>query len=101
MAYEVYETDTFSQIYETLEKDEQEWINKIKLQLKENPEVGKPIKFSWFREKKFKNKRLYYLIYKDLNRVLIVSFGSKKEQQKIIDFILANLDRYKRIIESV
>ena len=101
MVYEVYETTTFSEIYETLEKDEQEWINKIKLQLKENPRVGKPLRLDWFREKKLKNKRLYYLIYKNLNKVLIVAFGSKKEQQKIINSVLMNLERYKRIIESV
>ena len=48
MPYDIYETETFSRLYESLEKDEQEWINRIKIQIKENPNVGKPLKFEWF-----------------------------------------------------
>jgi hypothetical protein len=101
MPYDIYETETFSKLYESMEIGERMWVDKIKLQLKETPDVGKPLKFDWFREKKFGNKRLYYLIYQNLNKVLLVAFGSKKEQQKIINHILENRDRYKRIIESV
>ena len=68
--YNIYETDTFSKLYEVMEKEEKEWTDKIKLQLKDNPDVGKPLKFEWFREKKFGNKRPYYLVYKHLNRIL-------------------------------
>lgn len=100
MLYNIYETETFSKLFESLEKEEKEWIDKIKLQIKENPKVGKPLRFEWFREKKFGNKRLYYLIYKKIDKILLVAFGSKKKQQKIIDHILANKERYKRIIES-
>ena len=100
MEYEIYETDIFSKIYEGLEKKEQEWIDKTKLQLKTNPYVGKPLWFKWFREKKLKDKRLYYLIYDNLGRILITAFGTKKEQQKIIDHAIKNLDRYRRLVES-
>ena len=101
MPYDVYETETFSKLQLTMEKEEKEWVDKIKIQLKDNPSTGKPLRFDWFREKKFGNKRLYYLVYKNLNRVLLVSFGSKKEQQEIIEHIIENRDRYKKIIESV
>jgi len=101
MPYDIYETETFSKLYKSMETMEQRWIDKIKLQLKENPDVGKPLRFDWFREKKFGDKRLYYLVYQNLNRVLLVAFGSKKDQQEIIDHILENKDRYKKIIESV
>ena len=84
-----------------MEKVEQEWVDKIKLQLIENPQVGKPLRFDWFREKKFGDKRMYYLIYKDVSKILVVSFGSKKDQQKIIDHIIENKERYRKIIESV
>ena len=99
--YNIYETETFSKLYEVMEKEEKEWVDKIKLKLKDNPNVGKPLRFEWFREKKFGDKRIYYLIYKNLNRILIVSFGSKKEQQKIINHIIENKERYRRLIESV
>ena len=101
MPYQIYETETFSKLYEAMEKVEQEWIDKIKLQLIDNPQVGKPLRFDWFREKKFGDKRMYYLIYKDVSKILLVSFGSKKEQQKIIDHIIENKERYRKIIESV
>lgn len=101
MHYDIYETETFSKLYKSMEMIERIWADKIKLQLKENPDVGKPLRFDWFREKKFSDKRLYYLVYPNLNRVLLVAFGSKRDQQKIIDHILENKDRYKKIIESV
>lgn len=101
MPYQIYETETFSKLYGAMEKVEQDWVSKIKLQLIENPNTGKPLKFEWFREKKFGDKRLYYLIYKEVSRILLVSFGSKKEQQKIINHIIENKERYRKIIESV
>jgi len=101
MPFDIYETETFSKLCESMEKEEQEWIDKIKVQIKENPNVGKPLKFEWFREKKFGNKRLYYLVYQSISKVLFVAFGSKKDQQKIINHILENKERYKKIIESV
>ena len=101
MAYHVYETDTFSKIFLTMEKSEQEWVRKVRLQLAENPHTGKPLRYDWFREKKLGDKRLYYLIYTNISKVLVVSFGSKKDQQKIIDHILENRERYKTIIDSV
>ena len=101
MPYEIYETEVFSVLYKNMEKKEQEWVDKIKFQLKENPSAGKPLRYEWFREKKFENKRLYYLIYSNMKRVLLVSFGSKKYQQSVINHILENKERYKKIIESV
>lgn len=100
MPCQIYETETFSKLYETMEKDEQEWVDKIKHQLIENPQVGKPLRFDWFREKKFGNKRMYYLIYKGVSKILLVSFGPKKDQQKIIDHVIENKERYRKIIES-
>ncbi len=101
MPHQIFETDTFSKLYEAMEKIEQEWINKIRQQLIENPQVGKPLRFDWFREKKFGDKRMYYLIYKDVSKILLVSFGSKKDQQKIIDHVIENKGRYRKLIESV
>ncbi len=66
-----------SSFYETFEKDEAKRILK---QLKEQGEdTGKPLSgLSFFREKKFDGKRLYYLVYKDSNHyytafVLLIS----------------------------
>ncbi len=98
MANKVLETETFSRLFETLDKEEKEWIKKIIKQLEENSLVGKPLGFNWFREKKFGGKRLYYLVYGKTGIVLLVAFGSKKDQQKIISHVLQNKEKYRKIV---
>ena len=100
MANKVLETEAFSHLFGTIESREKEWIKKIIKQLESNIELGKPLQFKWFREKKFENKRLYYLIYENSNTVLLVAFGKKKQQQAIIDNVLKNRERYKRLMEG-
>jgi hypothetical protein len=95
---EVYDTESFSELCSTLEKEELLWIEKIKDQLKENLNVGKPLQFGWFREKKFGNKRLYYLINEKSNKAIIIAFGTKKEQQKTINYIIFNKERFLKFI---
>jgi len=43
---------------------------------------------------------LYYLVYEKSSTVLLVAFGTKKDQQKIIAQILQNRERYRRIVED-
>ena len=49
---QVYETEAFSELYDSCETAEQEWIDKMKDQLTSSLLVGKPLQVSWFREKK-------------------------------------------------
>src|SRR3989338_3888919 len=79
---EVYETDTFSRIFEASEKSEKEWIEKMKDQIAENLRVGKPLRFDWFREKKLGGKRLYFLINEKTKKAVLVAFGDKKRTKK-------------------
>ena len=57
---EVFETETFSKLFETFEFSEKEWIDKMRDQLIINLRVGKPLRFDWLREKKLGVQRLYY-----------------------------------------
>ena len=98
--YLIYETHTFSEVYKTLTKDEQGWITKIKEQLK-IAVTGKIIHFEWFREKKYLNKRLYFLIDNESRKILLVSFGSKKDQQKIINFIIKNMKELLSLLKKL
>ncbi len=100
MSYRIYATDTFKTLYSSLEKDEQRWIDKIKKNLEEYP-TGKILKYSWFREKKYENKRLYYLLDDKKKNILFVSFASKKEQQKIIDFVTLNMKELLQYLKSL
>ncbi len=98
MVNEVYETETFSKIHVTCEKTEQDWIEKMKDQIVEDLSVGKPLRFDFFREKKFRGKRLFYLVNHSSKKAILLAFGSKKEQQKIIEHILENKERYMQLI---
>ena len=86
-------------MYDACEKVEKEWIEKVKDQLKENLDVGKPLRFDWFREKKFENKRLFFLVNRFTKKAILLAFGTKKEQQKIIDHVILNKERYLKFIQ--
>ncbi len=91
MVYTIYWTGTFQKMYDSLPSEEKQWILKIEFQVKEFP-YGKVIRYFWFREKKYLNKRLYFLIDEQNQRILFVDFGSKKEQKKAIQKILRDMD---------
>lgn len=99
--YKVFLTQTFETKLEGTEKSFKEWFEKILDQLTENPFVGKPLSVKWFREKKFKKYRIYYLIYENVQSVYIVNLSDKKDQQKIINSIILLLDVYKKEIEKL
>ena len=97
---EVYEVETFSRICLAAEKSEREWIEKIKDQLAENLRVGKSLRYDWFREKKLGNKRLFFLINEKTNTAILIAFGTKKEQQEIIEHVLLNKERCLKLING-
>ena len=92
MVYEIKATDTFKILYASLEGSERLWIDKIKAKLAINP-TGKVLQFSWFREKKYLNKRLYYLVDETSKKILLVAFASKKDQQKTISYVINNMEQ--------
>ena len=94
----IYETEEFSKVLSATEKQEHLWIEKMKDQLEENLNVGKPLRYDWFREKKFGDKRLFYLINESTHKAILIAFGTKKEQQRIIEHILVNKERYLKQI---
>ena len=101
MIYAVYTTKSFDREIEKLMKGEQERIQKIFLQLKENPYVGNQLKYRNLREKRIKEKRVYYLVYDDLQAVLVVAVSGKKNQQATINHIIDNFDEYKEYLEKL
>jgi len=101
MTYSVYTTESFEKEIETLSESEKKIIKKIFLQLKENPYVGDSIKYRFFREKRLREKRIYYLVYDNLSAVLIVAFGGKKVQQETIDEIIKELPEFKKYMEKL
>ena len=101
MAYVVYTLNVFDKEMNKLPESDKEIINKIFLQFKENPYVGDQIRYKFFREKRVREKRIYYLIYDDLKIVLIVAIGGKKAQEETIDKIVRYFDEYRKYAEKL
>lgn len=98
--YGVYTTEGFDDEVIRLEKIEQERINKLFPKLKENPYVGDPIRYKFFREKRINGKRVYFLVFDDLMAVLFVAISDKKTQQETIDSILGKLMQFKDYLKE-
>lgn len=99
--YAVYTTADFDKDLFNLSGAEQDKIEKIFLQLSVNPYVGDAIRYRFFREKRLKEKRIYYLIYEDLKSVLVVAMSGKKDQQKVINSIVNYLDKFKLYLDKL
>ena len=101
MVYAIYITENFEKEIEKISNSDKEVLQKIFLQIKENPYVGDSIKYRFFREKRIREKRIYYLIYDDLSAVLVVAFGGKKAQQETIDEVIKDLPKFKIYLENL
>ena len=66
-----------------------------------NPFIGDPLNYKFLREKRIREKRIYYLVYEDLKLVLLVATSGKKDQQATIGHIKDNLDQFKIIAEQI
>jgi mRNA-degrading endonuclease RelE of RelBE toxin-antitoxin system len=101
MAYAVYTTESFDKEVEKLEKDEQVRVEKLFLQLKENPYVGDQLRYRFFREKRIDEKRIYYFVYDDLNLVLLVGISGKKDQQKTLNYLVRYFNEFREYAEKL
>ena len=94
-------THTYLKEIDKWPKQDKEAALKIPNQLKESPLVGKPLGYPFLREKKIRERRVYYLIYEDFNLVLLVATSGKKDQQATIDHIKKHLDEFKNVAKDV
>lgn len=101
MPYSVYTTESFDKEFDKLSNSDQEIIDKMFKQLAQNPNVGDQLRFPFFREKRLREKRVYFLIYEDLSAVLMVAIGGKKAQQSTIDEIIKLLPEFKKYIKNL
>ena len=59
--------------------------------------VGKPLSYYFFREKKIKSKRLYYLAYQDVRVIILLDVSHKKQQRDLINWAKKNLKKFRKI----
>lgn len=80
MAYAVYTLPSlYQKIIVKLSRIEREEIQRIVLQLTENPFVGDQLQIKSLREKRLREKRLYYLVFEDL-KISVEIFKPQKSE---------------------
>ena len=99
--YKVFRSVSFQEEISKYDKNIQNRVNKIEDKLMFNPEYGNPPGTRWFRESRFENYRIYYLVYEDLGAVYLVAISGKKDQQKTINTIKLFLEFFREEIEDL
>ena len=94
--YTVIGTNTYLKEIHKWPKDYKDIADKIPRKLKENPLLGDSLSYPFLRERRVREKRVYYLIYDDLKLVLLVAVSGKKDQQTTIDHISSHLDEFRK-----
>ena len=101
MEYAVFTTEEFERLMSKLNQEEQRRIEKMFRQLSANPYVGNMLRYRFLREKRLREKRIYYMVYDDLRAVLVVALGGKKTQPETIDEIVQYFPAYRRYLEQL
>lgn len=99
--FRVIGTATYLEELDKLPKAYKDAAGKIPLRLAENAHLGKPFGYPFLREQRINEKRIYYLIYDDLQLVLMVAVSGKKDQQATISHIKNQLYEYLKIAEDI
>ena len=99
MVFKVFTTKEFDKLFDKLDPQIQEQIGKEIDQLIINPYSCKPLGYKFFREKKVKGYRIYFLIYEEYLVVFIITISGKKDQQDVIEAIKAIIPLYKEEIK--
>ena len=99
MEYKIFRTKKFEKELYKLPKIFQAEIEEFEIKLINNPQLGKPLNYTYLREKRIKNIRIYYLVYEEFIVVMMVEISDKKLQQATIDKIKENLDYYHEIVQ--
>jgi hypothetical protein len=84
-----------------LSKDEFEEYKKFKERLKAGSILGKSLNYDFFREERIGEKRIYFLVYKEIRIILFVNSSKKNYQQETIDEIKLLLPEFKRHVYNL
>jgi len=101
MIYRLVNTLEFDKKFFKLDNSIRHRLIKIIGDLKKNPYSGKPLGYSFFREKKFEKYRVCFLIYSVQNIILLVNLSDKKDQKQTIEAIKNLFDVYRKKVEKL
>ena len=100
--FKVFRIEEFEKkMYKLLALHERERVTKLEAEIAKNPFTGKPLRFTFLREKRIDGKRMYFLIYEELSLALMVSISDKKTQQKTIDELKSLLPEFRKLAEKL
>lgn len=99
--YQVYHSEIFDKELAKFDKNFQERVDNIEDKLVENPKYGTPLGVDWFREARYENYRIYFLVYEELESIFMVAISDKKDQQKVINTTRLLLDFFKEEMENL
>jgi len=93
--YKIYHSERFDKELEKFDQTFKKRVDNIENQLVNNPYSGDSLSVYWFREKRYGKYRIYYIIYDDLDSVIMVAISEKNNQQKIINTIRLSLHLFR------
>ena len=99
--FKIYHSKRFDKELAKYDNEFQDRVNKIEDELINNPYSGSPLNVKWFREKRHNKYRIYFLIYEDLQSIIMVAISEKKDQQKVINTIRLLFDFFKKELENL
>lgn len=99
--FKIYHSKRFDKELARYGKSFQDRVDNVENEIIINPYVGNPLNVKWFREKRFKKYRIYFLVYEDLESVIMVGVSEKKDQQKIINTIRFLFDYFRKELEKL
>jgi mRNA-degrading endonuclease RelE of RelBE toxin-antitoxin system len=98
--YVVYTTEEYDKDFKKLDKSIKIQVENEIEQLEVNPYASKSLGYKFFREKKVKNYRIYFLVYEKHVIVFVIAMSDKKDQQKVINTIKSLIPFYKKMIKE-
>ncbi len=100
--YKVFRTEEFERrMRKLLTNEQQQRVDTIEEEIKGKGFTGDPLGLPFLREKRIDDKRVYFLVYEDLNAALMVSVSDKKAQQVTINTIKALLPEFRELVERL
>ncbi len=99
--YEVIGTATYLAEISQWTKADREAAEKIPEKLALNPYIGDSVGYRFFRERRIREKRVYYLVYEDLKLVLLIAVSGKKDQQSKINYIKHHFEDFRKLAEKI
>ncbi len=99
--FKVIATETYQEEIDKWTKADRIAAEKVPSKLAINPYIGNSLGYPYLRERRIREKRIYYLVYDDLKLVMLVATSGKKDQQETINHIKGRLDEFRMIAEEI